>query len=87
MIYMNTTIQIHYITTTNKVYQSGTFPLRGRKKEYAAYDFWKQIKKEMPYAEKIDEVIAGGEDITELVVALEKEEDLKNYRESDNLPF
>jgi predicted neuraminidase len=46
---MNVLIQIHYITNDNKVYQKGSFPLKGRKVEKVALAFWNRIKREHPY--------------------------------------
>lgn len=60
-------LQIHFITNENKVLQRGTFPLKGRTQEKAAYDWWRQIKREMPFDCELEKVIADGEDITEKV--------------------
>jgi hypothetical protein len=68
---MNITIEIHYISSS-KILQRGSFPLKGRKPEQIALQFWKEIKREMPYAREIEQVFAAGEDITELVKKLEK---------------
>lgn len=69
---MNAAIQIHYITNENKVLRSGTFPMRGRKKEIIALEFWKWIKEEHPYECTIEKIICNEEDITETVQKLDK---------------
>jgi len=69
---MNITIQISYISNDNKVMQRGSFPLRRRKPEVVAYDWFKEIRREMPFGAELEKVIADGEDITELVKELEK---------------
>jgi hypothetical protein len=69
---MNVVIDIHYITCENKVLRGGSFPLKRRKKEVVAYEFWRWIKREHPYECEIEKVIADGEDITDLVIELEK---------------
>jgi hypothetical protein len=69
---MNVLIQISYISNENEVLQRGSFPLRGKKKEVAAFQWWRQIRREMPYWPKLVKVLVDGEDITELVKELEK---------------
>jgi glycerol-3-phosphate dehydrogenase len=67
---MNVLIVIHYISNDNKVMQRGSFPLRGKTKVQVAYEWLRQIKREMPYYEELEKVIVDGEDITELVLKL-----------------
>ncbi|MEY2196947.1 hypothetical protein AB7942_30210 [Neobacillus sp. BF23-41] len=81
---MNVTIEIHY-EAASKLMQRASFPTRGRKPEQVALDFWKEIKKELSYRVELEQVFAGGEDITELVKRLERHE-LHNVF-NDNLPF
>lgn len=82
---MNVVIEIHY-KSGSRTTQSGSFPLRGRKPEQVALDFWKQIKKEMSYSAELEKVIANGDqDITQLVLELEEHEWNKSM--NDNLPF
>lgn len=69
---MNVVIKIHYISAENKVLQSGSFPLKRRKPENVAYEFWKQVKRGMPYGGDLEKVTADGIDITALVIELEK---------------
>jgi hypothetical protein len=71
---MNVTIQIHYVAIENKnrVLQRGSFPLRDKKPEQVALEFWRRIKKEMPLEIAIVQVIADGEDITEVVKELDE---------------
>lgn len=69
---MHVLIVIHYISADNKVMQRGSFPLRGKTKEQVAYEWLRQIKREMSYYEEVEKVTADGEDITDKVKALEK---------------
>lgn len=64
--------EIHYIASGNRSLQKNSFQSRGKKSEYIAYQWWKQIKKEMSYH-------------TELVKDLEKQE--WNRHIKDDLPF
>jgi hypothetical protein len=83
---MNVTIDIHFSATGGKVLKSGSFPLRGRKPEYIAYLFWKQIQKEQPFKVQLESVIANGDqDITHLVLELEQQE--VNKIMNMDLPF
>jgi hypothetical protein len=84
MIYMNVSIKIDYIVSS-RASRSGSFPLRGRKPEKVALEWWKQIKKEMGYRAVLDKVLADMEDITQLVKDLEKKE--LNNALNDDLPF
>jgi hypothetical protein len=82
---MNVIIEIHYISDSRAV-QKGSFPLRGRKPEYVALEFWKQIKTAMSHRAELEKVIVDGDqDITQLVKDLESQE-WKNAM-NDNLPF
>jgi hypothetical protein len=81
---MNITIEIHY-KADSKLMQRASFPLRGRKPDRVAYEFWKSIKKEMPYPVVLEEVLAAGEDVTDLVKDFEKQELLNTM--NDDLPF
>lgn len=69
---MNVTLQISYISNENHVTQRGSFPLKRRKPEEVAYEWFKEIRREMPFSAELESVIADGEDITELVMELEK---------------
>jgi hypothetical protein len=80
---MNIVIRIDYKASGNKAYQGGSFPLRGRKPEQVALDWWKQIKREMSYRAELEKVTANGEDITELVQDLED----KALNHNLDLPF
>ncbi|MDQ0975895.1 glycerol-3-phosphate dehydrogenase [Neobacillus niacini] len=68
---MTVLIVIHYISNDNKVMQRGSFPLRGKSKEQVAYEWLRQIKREMPYYEEVEKILADGEDITDLIKKLE----------------
>jgi hypothetical protein len=84
---MNITIEIHY-KAASRGYNRGNFPLRGRVPEKVALEFWKQINKELSYRAVLEKVLANGEnDITELVLGLEKEEALKSFYDAEDLPF
>jgi uncharacterized protein (UPF0218 family) len=86
MIYMNVAIEIHYISDGRGM-QKGSFPLRGRKPVKIALEFWQQIKKEMSNRAELEKVIVDGDqDITQLVLELEKQTMLEVMYE-DNLPF
>jgi hypothetical protein len=69
---MNVMIQIFYTTSDNSVLRRGSFPLKAKKPEKVAYEFWNWIKKEHPYPCELEKVIANGEDLTQLVKNLEK---------------
>jgi hypothetical protein len=69
---MNVLIQIFYTTNENSVFRRGNYPLKNRKPEQVAYEFWKWIKKEDPYPCELEKVIANGEDLTQIVKKLEK---------------
>jgi hypothetical protein len=81
---MNVAIRIDYIASS-RVSQSGSFPLRRRKPEQVALEWWKELKKETSYRAVLDKVVADGEDITDLVRNFEEEEHQKAL--SDDLPF
>ncbi|WP_066317027.1 hypothetical protein [Bacillus sp. FJAT-29814] len=68
---MNVTIELHYISAETKIMQGGSFPLRRRKPEQVAYEFWREIRNRMPYGGEIEKVIIDGEDRTEQVKILE----------------
>ncbi|MFP5116131.1 hypothetical protein ACSU64_27875 [Bacillaceae bacterium C204] len=81
---MNITIEVHY-KANSKLMQRASFPLRGRKPEQLALEFWKSIKREMTSHVELEEVLAAGEDITQQVKDMEHEELLKIM--NDDLPF
>ncbi|MEH7157490.1 hypothetical protein [Neobacillus drentensis] len=82
---MNVVIEIHY-SSGSRALQKGSFQLRGRKPEKVALEFWKQIKKDMSHRAILEKVIANGDqDITQLVIDLEKQE--MHNAMNDNLPF
>lgn len=82
---MNIAIEIHYKSDSRGL-QKGSFQLKGRKPEYIALKFWKQIKKEMSHHAQLEKVIVEGDrDITQLVIELEEFEWNKSM--NDNLPF
>ncbi|WHY75695.1 hypothetical protein QNH20_16365 [Neobacillus sp. WH10] len=85
MNYNTIIIEIHY-SAASRGYKKGAFQLRGRKPEYVALQFWKQINKELSYRAELEKVIVeGDQDITQLVKELEIEEWNKSM--NDNLPF
>jgi hypothetical protein len=69
---MNVAISISYQSKSgNNIMQRGSFPVKGRKHEVVALEFWKWIKREMSYECTIELVIADGKDITDKVKNLE----------------
>lgn len=82
---MSISIEIHYLSHSTKISQRGAFPLRGRKPEFVALQFWKQINEEMSYHALLEKVTCNEEDITQLVKELEMQE--WNKTMNDNLPF
>jgi RNA 3'-terminal phosphate cyclase len=81
---MNVSLRIDYIASS-RVSQSGSFPLRGRRPEKVALEWWKELKKETSYRAALEKVTADGEEITQLVKDLEEEE--LNNALNDDLPF
>lgn len=72
---------------TTERYKKDPFRLEGRKPEKVALEFWKQIKKEMSHRAELEKVIVDGDqDITQMVIDLEKQIMMKVMHE-DNLPF
>lgn len=69
---MNVLIVIHFISSENKIMQRGSFPLKGKTKEVVAFEWWNQIRREMPYGGELEKVTADEEDITEKVKEMEK---------------
>lgn len=82
---MTVLIQIHYKADA-RVSQAASFHLKGRKPEQVAFLWWKQIKKEMSYLVELEKVIADNQDITQLVIDLEKLE-WKTAEDNWDLPF
>jgi hypothetical protein len=62
-------------------------PLKSKSKEQATLDYWKWIKRQLPYGGELEQALCEKEDITEAVLELEKQERLKAFYEADNLPF
>jgi hypothetical protein len=82
---MTITIEIHY-KAASRIMQRASFSVKGRKPEYIALQFWKQIQKDMSYRAILEQVFVNGDnDITQLVKDLEKQEFLKSME--DGLPF
>jgi hypothetical protein len=69
---MNILIQVFYTSNDNSVLRRRNYPLKNRKPEEVAYEFWKWIKKEHPYPCELEKVLGNGEDLTQLVKNLEK---------------
>jgi hypothetical protein len=69
---MSVLIVVHFISSDNKIMQRGSFPLKGKAKEQVAFEWWKQIKREMPYGGELEKITVDGEDITEKVKEMEK---------------
>jgi len=66
---MNVLITIRYHSPAGPVLQQGEFPLRGKKPERVAYEWWKQIQNEV-YTNGLISVEVNNEDITDKVRAL-----------------
>ncbi|MBO0962398.1 hypothetical protein J1P26_22100 [Neobacillus sp. MM2021_6] len=84
---MTVIIHIHYTSSGSRSYQRAEIQLRGKSKERAALDFWKWIQKRLPYGGELEKVLVEKEDITEAVLELEKQEQLKAFYAADDLPF
>jgi hypothetical protein len=65
-------IKIHYTGPAGRVEQAGSFPIRGKRPEEIALDWWeKNVGR--GYERKLDKVILNGEeDITEKVLEEQK---------------
>jgi hypothetical protein len=72
MIYTNVTIEIRYISNGTKVMQRASFPVKRRKHEEIAFEWFKQIRREMPWGAELVKVLCNEEDLTELVKELDK---------------
>jgi RNA 3'-terminal phosphate cyclase len=83
---MSVSIRIDYISDS-KVTQAASFPLRGRRPERVALDWWKQLKKETSYRAVLQKVTADMVDITDLVKELEEREYQEKNKAVDDLPF
>ncbi|OIK13005.1 hypothetical protein BIV60_15115 [Bacillus sp. MUM 116] len=84
---MTLTIEVRYITANNRISQKRSFVLRGKKPEQVAFEFWQQLRTEMPYHADLEKVIANGDqDLTEVVKELESQE-LRKIDENWFLPF
>ena len=84
---MTVIIQIHYTSSGSRSYQKTEYQLRGKSKEQAALVFWKWIQRNLPFGGELEQVLCEKEDITELVLELERQEDLKLFYDSEDLPF
>jgi hypothetical protein len=63
---------IHYTGPSGRVEQAGSFPLRGKRPEEIAWDWWdKDVGR--GYGKKLDKILADGVDITEKVYEVRKE--------------
>ena len=85
---MTVIVQIHYTSTAKtRGYQKAEIPLKGRNPEMAAYEFWKWIKKQNQIDISLEKVLCEKEDITEMVLELEKQENSRRLNGIDDLPF
>lgn len=85
---MNVIIQIHYTSIANtRGYQKAEISLKGRRPEIAAYEFWKWIKKQNQIEVSAEKILCEDQDITEVVLVIEKQEELKTFYAADDLPF
>jgi hypothetical protein len=67
-----TTIQVIYRSAASGscILQRGSFPLKGRKPEKVAFDWFVEIQREM-HVGSLEQVLCDGDDITQLVKAME----------------
>jgi hypothetical protein len=63
---VNVIISIRYNSPAGPVLQQGEFYLKGKKPEEIAFNWWKQIQREV-YTDELISVEVNGEDITEKV--------------------
>jgi hypothetical protein len=68
--FMGISIEITYNSPVGKVLQRGNFPLKGKLPEVVAFDWWKDIRRNVYTEELILVVVNGDEDITEKVTEL-----------------
>lgn len=65
-------IAIHYTGPAGRVEQKGSFPLRGKRPEEIAWDWWdKEVNR--GFDKKLDKITADNVDITEKVLEVRKE--------------
>lgn len=69
---MNVNIRIKYSFPAGRAQQGGSFPLRGRKPEQVAFEWLKQIKREVNFEELLEVIVDEKEDITEKILEMEK---------------
>jgi hypothetical protein len=81
---MNVIIRMVYSTHGSKSSREASFSLRSSKRAVdVAYEWWKEIKKDMSYFAKLEKVILNGEkDITETILRMDH-----TIVSTDELPF
>lgn len=83
---MNATFEIHY-KGSSQLMQRASFPLKGKRPEFVAYQWWQHIRKEMSYHVTLEQVIVNGDqDITQMVLDMEAQV-RKNVNNIGDLPF
>lgn len=65
-------IKITYLTPGGRAQQGGSFPLRGRKPEQVAFEWIRQIKREVNFEELLEVIVNGAQDITKEVQELDR---------------
>lgn len=71
MILLNIHIEVHFVANKNRVLKQGSFPLKGRKPEIVAFNWWKEIKRELP-VDYLEKILVNGEEITKQITELDK---------------
>jgi hypothetical protein len=66
---LNIIISIRYNSPAGPVLQQGEFYLKGKKPEEIAFNWWKQIQREV-YTDDLISVEVNGEDITDKIKPL-----------------
>jgi hypothetical protein len=66
------TIQIKYMSEAGRVFQAGSFSVKGRRPEVIGLEWLQQIKRSVTFVELISVIVGGKEDITDKIKALDK---------------
>lgn len=69
---MTVLVELWYISNDNRVFRRGSFSDK-KKPEEVAFEWWKQVRREMPFGGDLEKVTANGEDITEIVKKMDRD--------------
>jgi hypothetical protein len=73
-VMMSAKIEIIFLSSSgSKILQRGSFPLKGKRPQDIAFDWWIKIQKEM-FVELLEQVLCNGEEITDMIVEMEKKQ-------------